>query len=127
MEEEEGIHADITINPNRFRNETFEFALHTLVDQSNLFEQRRLEKLANLSELKTTGQKVDLVAAKLLIEKYFKSYVDVSAFKVAALRIIDCVNIKTAVVFKQDLKDDTLWSKVNSTTVVLLRSAISFY
>ena len=80
-----------------------------------------------MSEPKTTSQKVDLMAAKLLIEKDIKSYVDVSAFKLAALRIIDCVNMKTTAVFKQYLKVDTLWSKVNLTKVVLLQSAISFY
>lgn len=55
---------------------------------------------------KTIGERLDLMVAKLIIEKDMNSYIDVSALKLAASRIIYRVNKDTALVYKQYSKND---------------------
>jgi hypothetical protein len=88
--------------------------LCTLAEITDLSLLENLQKMTNTFTPKTIGEHLDLMTAKMLLQKDFKSNADISAPKLSASHIIDCVNKETTPIFKHCLKVDNLWSEINS-------------
>ncbi|KAF7722249.1 hypothetical protein EC973_003499 [Apophysomyces ossiformis] len=105
-------------DPSKFRELVFGYSMKTTSGNFSMQDAADLQALINTFKPTTIGQKLDMMAAKLLSSDLTDVY-NLNALKLALSRIVDNVNGSVKCIFKKYIDDDGFWRRVSAIDTTL--------
>ncbi|KAL9545353.1 hypothetical protein PS6_008268 [Mucor atramentarius] len=105
-------------SPKEFRKAVYAYGVKALSKEFLVEDNCNLQQLINSFSPRTLGEQLDVMSAKLIMSMDQSNSTHVNALKLSLSRIVDFVNGKTTLLFRQYL-GSTFWEEVKNVNVTL--------